>query len=222
METKFTYKEPKTLIDLDTFYPGMTTLPIEETKLLLQTSPDLGAWLSPTGALTKYGQANVINWLIKYNERVVKHAYDDQVKLFLKEALKNFKPLLDTIHKRKELRFTKILNYTEPNKLLYKSPSYNRRQSSEYRLGLVQEELAYFRKSNHWGIFTVNIDSIPEAMQEFNISEQEALEMQKRDPFGRIGAKRLNWILQGANTRKDGAVSQTSQIGYVLLKDLIA
>ena len=44
-------------------------------------------------------------------------------------------------------------------KLIYKSPVYNKQQSSEYRLGNIDGEPAYLRKSNHWDKFTTNINT---------------------------------------------------------------
>jgi len=74
---------------------------------------------------------------------------------FYKEN-KNF---IDTIHENKILNFT-FLCKGSPNsaktRKIYKSQTRNHRQSSEYRIGIINGKMAYIRTSNHWGAFFSN------------------------------------------------------------------
>ena len=68
--------------------------------------------------------------------------------------------LVKNFHETKEIKFNVIsihILYGLQKQMIYKSPTYNRQQSSSYYIGVIDGELAYIRKSNHWGKFTTNI-----------------------------------------------------------------
>tara|TARA_S200002703_G_scaffold119895_1_gene105636 strand:+ start:129 stop:491 length:363 start_codon:yes stop_codon:yes gene_type:complete len=115
----------------------------------------------------------------------------------IRKYYKNNKDWIDKIHHRKNLKFLKIeiqelKGATKTH--LYKSPTRNRRQSSEYKLAEINGRLAYTRKSNHWGTFCVN---------------------DGYDEYGDVIFKQLNWNLTGGdNDRK------TSQAGYIYIDEL--
>lgn len=135
-----------------------------------------------------------------------------QKKQSLKIAYESNKELVDKMHHKTELAF-KPLSVAEFNSAsastgdaisLHKSKSYNGRQSSEYKLIMVNGEPAYARKSNHWGRFSTNI----------KVGDHDAPPGEEGDQFGRVGYRSFNWSLEG-----DGG-GKTSRAGYVLLKDV--
>ena len=134
-----------------------------------------------------------------------------EVKL-LKEFYAQHKDKIDHAHKQKVLRFSflPIADFnSKPAVKLYKSPTYDRKQSSEYRLLLIDGEAAYARKSNHWGTFEVNVkESDPEAKTLFPNANP--------DQYGRVGWKKFEWKLEGGQEK-----SNKSQAGFIFLKDLV-
>lgn len=135
-----------------------------------------------------------------------------QKKQALKTAYESNKELVDKMHHKTELAF-KPLSVAEFNSAsastgdaisLHKSKSYNGRQSSEYKLIMVNGEPAYARKSNHWGRFSTNI----------KVGDHDAPQGEEGDQFGRVGYRSFNWSLDGDSGGK------TSRAGYVLLKDV--
>ena len=134
-----------------------------------------------------------------------------EIKL-LKDSYEQHKDKIDNAHKRDKLKF-KLLSIADfnskPALKLYKSPTYNRKQSSEYRLLFIDGEAAYARKSNHWGTFEVNVyENDPDAKTLFPNANP--------DQYGRLGWKKLEWRLEGGQEK-----SSKSQAGFILLKDLI-
>jgi hypothetical protein len=134
------------------------------------------------------------------------------IKKFLKTVYDKHRDVIDSIHKNTTLNFIAMPISTYNNAAsisIHKSPNYNRTQSSEYQLMLVDNRVAYARKSNHWGKFykTVNQGS----------SDADALFADaKPDMYGRVGYKTLTWNLDGGNES-----SKTSQAGYIFLDNLL-
>lgn len=123
----------------------------------------------------------------------------------LKDFFEEKKEFIKSIHTERELSFIpmSVKNFNNSiNYKLYKSPVYNRRQSSEYRLLLIDGKIAYARKSNHWGAFSTTVYA------------QTNEEMQEADEYGRLGYKSFTWLLKGANND-----ARSSQAGYILLED---
>jgi hypothetical protein len=95
-------------------------------------------------------------------------------------------------HQFGELNYQSMPISKFKGKLIHKSPSYNRQQSSEYRTGAIGDEQAYMRKSNHWGDFATNIkESDPIARGVADITGAAS------DQFGRIGSTGNSWVLRG-------------------------
>lgn len=121
------------------------------------------------------------------------------------------------MHKNQNLSF-KAMTVGEYNAApavkVYKSPNYNGKQSSEYKVIMVDGRPAYARKSNHWGKFYTNIKDPKQAAAQFGISVEEAAKRAENDAFGRIGYKPHEWRLEGG---KEGA--NNSQAGYVFLDE---
>lgn len=197
-------------------------IPLDVAKKLLLRSPELSTWVREDGTLTKYGIENIETFIDKHNRTLNKIEKDKKEKALLKETLAAHRNLIENIHKNKVIIF-KVINNLPNNKIkLYKSPVHNRRQSSEYYLGVIEGEVYYIRKSNHWGAFYTNIYEVDEAMKELNISREEALRLQRRDPFARIGSKSFEWVLQGGRkSLRTGEYLNISQIGCVKLEDVI-
>ena len=131
---------------------------------------------------------------------------------FLKETYKKEKDFLEEIHLNQYLEFQAMPVEDFNNKdsiKIYKSPIYNGKQSSEYRLLLIDDEPAFARKSNHWGEFTTNI--IAGSEDAILAGLQDAIP----DHYGRVGYKEHFWNLNGGNNK-----SSKSQAGYILLKDI--
>jgi DNA-binding ferritin-like protein (Dps family) len=136
----------------------------------------------------------------------------------LKRANEEYAVELADAHKRKEMTFKamKVSNFNNlPHVKLHKSPNFNGRQSSEYRLIMVDGRPAYARKSNHWGKFGTNVRTVDDAVKEFGVTRDEAQEWADRDPFGRMGKRSYNWRLEGGDE-----AARTSQAGYVFLDDM--
>lgn len=180
-------------------------------------------WIKPSGALTSYGRKMIMDWVSRYNElRILAH-YNTEGRKFLKTTLQKYRTQINNIHKETELDFTCIKSLPEIKILLYKSPSYNRRQSSEYYLGLLDNECVYIRKANHWGVFYTNITDLTEAVEELGLTQDDAYKKYLRDPFGRIGMKHHDWRLKNGKVLKqnNNQYTNTSQIGYIRLSDIV-
>jgi hypothetical protein len=165
---------------------------------------------------------NAIEQSRKRNTALLKKAAFSDIKT----ALEKHGDVINSIHKNQNLDFTPMelshFNESNQNNLnvpgikIHKSPSYNGRQSSEYKLIMYNGEPVYARKSNHWGYFNTNVTNPTEAAGLFNMTEDEAREMAARDPFGRIGKKTNIWTLGG---RSD--LPNVSQAGYIPLSNFI-
>ena len=122
--------------------------------------------------------------------------------------------LVKNFHETKEIKFNVIsihILYGLQKQMIYKSPTYNRQQSSSYYIGVIDGELAYIRKSNHWGKFTTNIYEWDNAVGFEGISG---------DFYGRVGYYYYNWELKGGERTKQGVYKHTSQAGYVFIRDI--
>ena len=130
----------------------------------------------------------------------------------LKEFYLQHKEKIDKVHKQLKLQFNllPIADFnSKPSIKLYKSPNYDRRQSSEYRLMFIGSEIAYARKSNHWGTFEVNVyETDPDAKTLFPNA--------KPDQYGRLGWRKFEWKLEGGQEK-----SNKSQAGFILVKDVL-
>lgn len=152
--------------------------------------------LKPDGRLSKMGRERASGTLERLRKDAAQKAALKESRVAVEAAYKAHKDVIENVHKRKELRFTAIpLNQFSGGKPLYKSSTWNRRQSSEYRLITVGGKVAYARKSNHWGNIVVGAGHI--------VSE------------GRLYVSRL-WDLEGGKN-----AARISQAGYILLEDLI-
>ncbi|MCL2093797.1 MAG: hypothetical protein FWH12_06345 [Treponema sp.] len=83
----------------------------------------------------------------------------EKMKADWKEANKFYKEnkeAVDKIHENKILTFTFLCDggpSTASTRKIHKSQSHNRKQASEYRLGIIEGRMAFLRTSNHWGTF---------------------------------------------------------------------
>jgi len=111
------------------------------------------------------------------------------------------------IHQKPNLTFN-TMSFSDFNSIqkikIHKSPTYNRRQSSEYYVGIFNGFIIYIRKSNHWGKFITNI---------YNY-EDDCIDS---DIYNRIGTKKHDWELIGADKNKNGEYKNISQIGYIYI-----
>lgn len=129
----------------------------------------------------------------------------------LRDIYQKNKEKIDSLHKERELIFTAMpifdFNRAASYKI-HKSPTYDRKQSSEYRLIFIGDDVAYARKSNHWGRFSTNVyETDPDAKVLFPNAEP--------DSYGRLGWREFNWRLVGGNEK-----AAKSQAGYILLKSI--
>lgn len=208
---RFHFSKPKNLFDVPAF-DGATRIDDPAVIAALESA----GWRNPSymmlredNSLTSGGRKRLLDTLQSANDAIIGKETVKQQKRFLKDVASQYADEIAGIHKSPDLNFTGIpisdFN-ASPSMLLHKSPNFNGRQSSEYRLMLVGDDPAYARKSNHWGKFTTNIkEGSPDAA---GLGETD-------DPFGRVGYKHHKWGLLGGN---DDAMS--SQAGYLLLKDL--
>jgi hypothetical protein len=94
--------------------------------------------------------------------------------------------------------------------MIYKSPVYNNRQSSEYHIAAAPDgNLLFVRKSNHWGRFSTNVYSKDDDVYKLNLGTVIP------DEYGRVGWRNFHWKLIGGNEN-----SNSSQAGFLILKDL--
>lgn len=180
-------------------------------------------WIKEDGSLSNAGKKNLVQALEAHNDKLSGKSVASQEKKFLRKAKEENESFLSEIHKNKNLSFKSLALDDLKNAntiVLHKSAKYAGRQGSEYYLGLVGGELAYIRKSNHWGKFSTNIKDVETAVRELGISRQESKDLQAEDPFRRIGQSEHVWDLEGAERKKDGAYKNTSQAGYILLRDI--
>lgn len=155
-----------------------------------------------------YARYAVVSATKEFTERLQEKK--KEIKL-LKEVYALHKAKIDDVHKQSKLRFNVLPIYefnSKPAVKLHKSPTYDRKQSSEYRLLFINGEAAYARKSNHWGDFTVNVkENDPDAKTLFPNATP--------DQYGRLGWKNFEWKLEGGQEK-----SNKSQAGFILLRDL--
>jgi GNAT superfamily N-acetyltransferase len=148
----------------------------------------------------------------KEREKQQKNLVNEK-KLKLQKEYDDNKSVVDNAHKIKNIDFTfmplELFNQADPKSgdaiLVHKSPVYNNRQSSEYKLMLIDGELVYARKANHWGRFHTNI----------KVGDEDADPSWLPDQFGRVGYRDYFWHLDGGDDSK-----KTSQAGYVPVKNL--
>lgn len=217
LESKITFnfnenKIKKDLIHNPERYKRSEKIDLEDANKLRSSGLRFTEWVRLDGSLTNYGKKNILNFIEEYNSSIIEVENSKQRRKFLKDSYNKIKNKIDTFHEKDNLKFKITDNFPGVNLKLYKSPTHNRRQSSEYRLGLINDKLAYFRKSNHWGKFTVNIYDIDKAIKKLKVSKKEAIELQEADPFGRIGTWSKFWDIKGGDTN-----SNKSQTGYILL-----
>jgi hypothetical protein len=135
----------------------------------------------------------------------------------IRAAAELYADKVSNMHKNTDLNF-KAMSVTDynsaPSVKVYKSPNWNGRQSSEYKVIMVDGRPAYARKSNHWGTFSTNVSNPDEAAAILGITREQAEQIALNDPFGRITKKGHAWRLEGGN---EGA--NNSQAGYVFLDE---
>lgn len=114
----------------------------------------------------------------------------------VREAIASGK--FENFHKQQTLNFNVYNGVfgSISKRKIYKSPSYNGRQGSEYYIGIIKGKLAYIRKSNHWGNFSIR-NSSPE-----NPTVEDTS---------------YTWELEGGKKTKEGRYAHTSQIGYIFI-----
>lgn len=81
----------------------------------------------------------------------VSKANKKRVKDFLEN--RDNRIFVNNIHKNTDLEFhaMSVKDFNDSSHVeIYKSPTYHRIQSSAYKIGFVDGELVYMRKSNHW------------------------------------------------------------------------
>lgn len=131
-------------------------------------------------------------------------------------------------HKQQKITFDAVIQGNIiSEKLIYKSPVYNKQQSSSYYISVDDlGNIYYKRKSNHWGTFTTNIywnDALKRHEKEYEIFKKknpnktdkdflESLDYYTDDHFGRVGLNVFDWKLNNGNEK-----AKNSQTGYVLL-----
>lgn len=140
--------------------------------------------------------------------------YQNHLKKAAKSAYKENKDVFDNAHRAENLKFESVpvnsLRDLAGATSIHKSPTYNRRQSSEYFVGIVNGEPAYIRKSDHWGKFSTNIyEGTPEAIK-------RGLTNEHFDQYGRVGSVPHDWDLVGGEVGK-----RTSQAGFIPLSKLL-
>ena len=186
---------------------------------LKQKGWDKEGWLKDDGSLSPGGKKFLLGEIESLNRKLEESTKIKSERTLLAEALANHSDVINNAHRNRNMSFQAIPVNEIPSitkKSIYKSPSYNGKQSSEYYLGVVNGEPAYIRKSNHWGKFSTNVTDPKEAAELLGISPVDAEWMAIDDPFGRITRKGMNWTLKdGDETKKN------SQAGYIFLKDLL-
>lgn len=132
---------------------------------------------------------------------------------FIKSLENN--PVVKEAHKNRNLEFKaipvhKVNSSGAIKRLIYKSPSHNRQQSSAYYLMMIGDRPAYVRVSNHWGAFFTNILE----------GDADAPADSTPDQFGRVGSRGYKWELIDGVRTKSGEYARTSQAGYIFLDEL--
>jgi len=134
---------------------------------------------------------------------------EQQAKKYLNDVVDAFPGIKSSVHKNENLQFKSIPISEFDGASIYKSPSYNGRQSSEYKLIMQDGQPAYARKSDHFGKFSTNIyENSPEAIA-------QGLTNDHFDPFGRVGRTPHNWELIGDTSKTK------SKAGAISLRDLL-
>lgn len=125
------------------------------------------------------------------------------------------------LHKNKDLVFENIPISDAKGSMFYKSPVYNRRQSSSYytQFDPATGDINLIRKSNHWGKFYTNYkisDLIKDYPEDYNVfkganprgSDYDFIEyinnkynknFDIEDDLGRLASISHNWELKGGN-----------------------
>ena len=113
------------------------------------------------------------------------------------------------IHQKTDITFN-TMSFSDFNSIqkikIYKSPTYNRRQSSEYYVGIFNGFIIYIRKSNHWGNFnTSKFVNIGDDYDDYN----EMPDSKKYNYY--------NWVLIDGEKNINGDYKNISQIGYMYI-----
>lgn len=117
------------------------------------------------------------------------------------------------LHQFGNLDFQAVPIQEFKGKLTYKSPSYNKKQSSEYRIGEINNEPVLMRKSDHWGKFTTNIKEEDQIFQQI----KDLIDTVPDDIFGRVGKNIQNWQLIGGIANKNAdKIAELQKLAYSL------
>lgn len=196
-----------TLNLLDNAYqltPGSRTVlnTPEQIKGFQKQIADKGADMAFAGSAFKYPKEDALAIAQRNGQKMLGlPAHNTQAERM--KAIASVNNLDDAVNRAHQFG---LINYQAmpvsdfKGKLIHKSPSYNRAQSSEYRLGEVAGEPAYMRKSNHWGDFTTNVkvgDNIMTQLSDMSLDVQ--------DIYGRAGKQLNNWKLSGGIVDKNAA-----------------
>lgn len=183
--------------------------------------------------LTKGGEVRSGLYNNQWTKQAVNNAIYKYNKHFNKKSLKEIANTdeVKNFHKQNNLSFnvepeTNIIEELQ----IYKSPVYNKRQSSAYSLALDNDGNVYYkRKSDHWGKFHTNIyqdDILKQNKAEYeqflknnpksdHMDYLESLGYDVSDPYGRVGYKSHLWDLIGGDTN-----SRKSQSGYIKIGNI--
>jgi len=211
---EFDASKAKNLVVNPEKYKGVTKV-TDPAVIAAITHPVYGrlGGVREDGTLTPSAAKNIVSILTDYNRRASRQETEKQQKAFLKKVFKDNETAIRAIHKSDLLDFTAMPDSSFNDSIhvrIYKSPTWGKGQSSEYRLVLVNGEPAFARKSNHWGFFSTNIYAGTEEAARKGITELG-------DEFGRVGRQPHHWAIKGG--KED---SKASQAAYVLLKDVLA
>lgn len=182
---------------------------------------------------TKGGEVRSGLYNNQWTKQAVQNAIDKYNTHFNKKSLKEIANTdeVKNFHKQNNLSFnvdpeTNIIEELQ----IYKSPVYNKRQSSAYSLALDNDGNVYYkRKSNHWGNFHTNIyedDILKQNKPEYeqflkdnpgsdHLDFLESLGYNTSDPYGRVGRQSHLWDLIGGDTN-----SHKSQSGYIKIGNI--
>lgn len=154
----------------------------------------------------------------KVSDLDIERSVSSQYAKMAKELAKT--QTVQNMHKRENLDFESIdvsvIRNSSAKKLIHKSKSHNKRQSSEYYAAIIDGRPAYVRISNHWGTFFTNV-YWNDADAKTRFPDYDWENNPYGDQFGRVGANQHNWELNGGKKNKDGDYASTSQAGVIWL-----
>lgn len=214
----------KSIIENEEGYKNITKITDPKVIDILPSKWKDNGWLKDDGSLSKAGKQYIYDEVSSHNKKMIEKGNKLNEKRYIDKFYKDNKEEIDNFHKNKNLSFKPMsIDYFKGNgKPIYKSPNYNGRQSSEYKIIMVDGRPAYARKSNHWGEFGVNIkagteaarqyaESIGEPRNYFDFGNEGYDYAFLADPFGRIAENMHNWTLEGKEEKN------TSQAGFIFL-----